>query len=116
MGPGEVDVRGPDEGFGLEGTPKTKNQRDPPPPKKETLFVGRRCAVVGFVVRSILRSALLRVYAETALCRFGPETLTLACQGSFWRCELDFLFDRDLSFAEGYARSWPLVDIEYCFL
>jgi hypothetical protein len=29
-GPGRVDFRGPDEGFGVEGTPKPKIQRDPP--------------------------------------------------------------------------------------
>ena len=27
-GPGRVDFRGPDKGFGLEGTPKRKIQRD----------------------------------------------------------------------------------------
>ncbi len=42
LGPGRVDLRGPDEGFGLEGTPKPKIQRDPSP-KKETLYVGHRC-------------------------------------------------------------------------
>ena len=32
-GPGRVDFRAPDEGFGLEGTPKPKIQRDPSPQK-----------------------------------------------------------------------------------
>ncbi len=40
--PGSVALRGPDEGFCLEGTPKSKIQRDPSP-KKETVYVGRRC-------------------------------------------------------------------------
>ncbi len=31
--PGRVDFRTPDEGFGLEGTPKPQIQRDPSPPK-----------------------------------------------------------------------------------
>ncbi len=31
--PGRVDFRAPDEGFGLEGTPKPKIQRDPSPQK-----------------------------------------------------------------------------------
>jgi hypothetical protein len=33
LGPGRVHFRGPDEGFGLEGTPKPQIQRDPSPPK-----------------------------------------------------------------------------------
>ena len=32
-GPGRADFRAPDEGFGLEGTPKPKIQRDPSPQK-----------------------------------------------------------------------------------
>ncbi len=32
-GPGRVDFRAPDEGFGLEGTPKPKILRDPSPQK-----------------------------------------------------------------------------------
>ena len=32
-GPGRVDFTTPDEGFGLEGTPKPKIQRDPSPQK-----------------------------------------------------------------------------------
>ena len=32
-GPGRVDFTAPDEGFGLEGTPKPKIQRDPSPQK-----------------------------------------------------------------------------------
>ena len=31
MGPGRVDFKAPDEGFGLEWTPKPKIQRDPSP-------------------------------------------------------------------------------------
>jgi hypothetical protein len=34
-GPGRVDFRAPDEGSGLEGTPKPKIQRDPSRPKRE---------------------------------------------------------------------------------
>ncbi len=34
-GPGRVDFTAPDEGFGLEGTPRPKIQRDPSPPKKK---------------------------------------------------------------------------------
>ncbi len=41
-GPGRVNFRGPEAGFGFEGTPKPKIQGDPPP-KKETLYVVRRC-------------------------------------------------------------------------
>jgi hypothetical protein len=41
-GPGRVDFRGTDKGFGLEGTPKPKIQRGPPP-NKETSYAGRRC-------------------------------------------------------------------------
>ena len=33
LGPGRVDLRGPDNGFGFEGTPKPRIQRDPSPPK-----------------------------------------------------------------------------------
>ncbi len=33
-GPGRVDVRSPDEGFRLEGTPKPKIQRGPSPRKR----------------------------------------------------------------------------------
>jgi hypothetical protein len=36
-GPGRVDLRGPDEGFGLEGTSKPKIQRDPSPPKRNLI-------------------------------------------------------------------------------
>ncbi len=36
-GPGRVDFRGPDEAFGLEGTPKPKIQRDPSPPKRNLI-------------------------------------------------------------------------------
>ena len=32
-GPGRVDFRGPDEGFGLEGTPKLKIHKDHSPQK-----------------------------------------------------------------------------------
>ncbi len=39
LGPGRVDFRAPDEGFGLEGTPEPKIQRDPSP-KKENLICG----------------------------------------------------------------------------
>ena len=35
LGPGRVDFKAPDEGFGLEGTPKPKIQRDPSPPKRK---------------------------------------------------------------------------------
>ncbi len=34
-GPGRIDFTAPDEGFGLEGTPKPKIQRDPSPPKRK---------------------------------------------------------------------------------
>ncbi len=34
-GPGRVHFTAPDEGFGLEGTPKPKIQRDPSPPKRK---------------------------------------------------------------------------------
>ena len=37
LGPGRVDFRAPDEGFGLEGSPKPKIQRDPSP-KKDTFY------------------------------------------------------------------------------
>ncbi len=33
LGPKRVDLRAPDKGFGLEGTPKPKIQRDPAPQK-----------------------------------------------------------------------------------
>ncbi len=41
-GPGRVHFEAPDEGFGFEGTPKPKIQKDPPP-QKGTLYVVRRC-------------------------------------------------------------------------
>jgi hypothetical protein len=44
-GPGRVDLRAPDEGFGLEGTPKPKIQKDPYPLKWKTLYVVGRCTV-----------------------------------------------------------------------
>jgi hypothetical protein len=34
----------PNEGFGPDGIPKPKIQRDPSPPKNETLYVVRLCA------------------------------------------------------------------------
>ena len=39
LGPGRVDVSAPVEGFGVEGTPKLKIQRDPFP-QKESLICG----------------------------------------------------------------------------
>ncbi len=42
LGPGRVDGRALDDGFGLEGAPEPKIQRDPSTPKKEALCVGRR--------------------------------------------------------------------------
>ncbi len=35
LGPWRVDVKAPGEGFGLEGTPTPKIQRDPSPPKRK---------------------------------------------------------------------------------
>ncbi len=43
LGPGRVDFRSPDEGFGLERTPKPKIQRDPSSQKEIIMCVGRRC-------------------------------------------------------------------------
>ncbi len=39
LGPGRVDCRAPDEGFGFEGTPKPKIQREPSPPQKRTPYM-----------------------------------------------------------------------------
>ncbi len=46
LGPGSVDFKAPDEGFGLEWTPKPKIQRGPSP-KKETLY-GYAAVHLGF--------------------------------------------------------------------
>ena len=35
LGPRRVDFKAPDEGFGLEETPKPKIQGDPSPPKRK---------------------------------------------------------------------------------
>ncbi len=58
-----------DEGFGLEGTPKPKIQRDPSPPKRETLYVVRRCTLL----RPFL--LLLRMPLGTSLCLSGEGPL-----------------------------------------
>ena len=39
-GPGRVDFRSPDEGFGLEGTPQNLRSRGTRPPKKRNLIYG----------------------------------------------------------------------------
>ncbi len=41
-GPGRVDFRAPDEGFGLDGTPKPEIQTDPSPQKGEGPFPSKR--------------------------------------------------------------------------
>jgi hypothetical protein len=49
LGPGRVDFWAPDDGFGLEGTPKPQIRRDAASPqKKETLYT--RAAAVCFVL------------------------------------------------------------------
>ena len=46
-GPGRVDFRSLDEGFGLEGTPKLKIQRDPSPPQKRKPYMWYAAVATG---------------------------------------------------------------------
>ncbi len=54
-GPGRVDFTAPDAGFGLEGTPKPKIQRDLSPQKQEILYVGRRCKCATVSLSSFIK-------------------------------------------------------------
>ncbi len=47
QGSGRVDFGVPDEGFGLEGTPKPKIQRDPSPPKKKSYLCAAAVLATG---------------------------------------------------------------------